>query len=104
MDHASTKLNHWAFEVSGSKPKVDYGISEILEMEGVKDNPKLCPASKDALVSKEPDVDSCRYGTFHEMFQVDLSFKRAIKRIGPVNGIFYALFQPEEKQVDDGFD
>lgn len=87
---------HWAVEISGNKKEHD-SIKVLKESEELSKNKRLLPAqSPDAFVTSS---DICRYGKFQEMFQVELNFKkpRVTKSIGPINGIFYLLFEEEEE-------
>lgn len=98
---AASVQGNWAFEVSGNKKKTD--INKFLNERGeLTGKERLLPADiPDGLVITS---DSCRYGKFHETFQVELNFKKQqiTQTIGPVDGIFYLLFEEEEKQeVED---
>jgi hypothetical protein len=46
--------------------------------------------------------DSYRYGDFHEQFQIELKFKKpSTTKMGPVNGVFFLVFEEEEDEVID---
>lgn len=101
-DHLSASVQgHWAMDVRGNKKKKP-GTDLLRECKELSEKDRLLPADspEEVLVTAS---DSCRYGKFNEMFQVELNFKRSMytTRIGPIDGIFYLLLEEEEQQEDE---
>ena len=91
----------WAIVLTGEKVRSD-GLSVLKETEELMGNRRLLPAHEQYTDDKmEPSKDTCRYGTFHQVFQIEMKFKKPkVKKVGPVKGIFYLIFEEEEEDSD----
>ena len=91
----------WTIEVSGRKSGSGNDVLAVLksEFEGYE---RLLPAEEqEPDETVEPTKDTCRYGEFHEQFQIEHKYKMPpVVKVGADNGIFYLLF--EEKETEKG--
>jgi uncharacterized protein YeaO (DUF488 family) len=50
----------------------------------------------------EGSTDHCRYGAFREQFAIEMTYKKEkVVKIGPIDGIFYLIFEEEEDCDND---
>ena len=91
----------WAIEVSGRKDRND-GLAVLRERQELENQKRLLPAEKQGPdETGELKKDTCRYGDFNEQFQIEMKFKKPkVTKVGPVNGIFYLIFEEEEDLVE----
>jgi hypothetical protein len=60
---------------------------------------RLLPSDEEEAM--EGSTVNCRYGAFREQFPIEMTFKKEIVKIGPINGIFYLIFQEEDDYDSD---
>jgi hypothetical protein len=100
-----TKVNYeasvngcWAVDVRGTKEKHNV-IKTLCQQSDLKGKTRLLPKEHQELA--EPKKDSCRYGEFEERFQIEMKFEKSKRKmLGPVNGIFYLIFEEDEEEED----
>ena len=94
----------WAIEVSGVKERND-GLAALKEAKELEGNERLLPADEQYTDKEvEPSEDTCRYGKFHEIFQINMMFnKYRMSKLGPIKGIFYLVFEEEEEEEVEEF-
>ena len=79
-------------------------LNTAKELEGCE---RLLPAETEATDKTEPKKDTCRYGEFHEHLPIEMKFKPPVVKkqlLGPIDGIFYLVFEEHEQEPDDEFE
>jgi GTPase SAR1 family protein len=97
LDSDESKPGCFAIEVSGSKARKDFvtALGQVTELQG---NERLLPTIDPNPKSMETSEDTCRYGDFRQLVQIDMKFKRTPVKVGPIDGILYLLFEKEETE------
>jgi hypothetical protein len=99
LNSDESKPGCFAIEVSGSKVRKDFvtALGQVTELQG---HERLLPTIDPNLKCMETSVDTCRYGDFRQLLQIDMKFKKTPVKVGPIHGIFYILFEQEETEEE----